>query len=195
MNTTQNILAFVIESLGFLFLMMVILRFFLQLVRADFYNPFSQAIVKVTNPVLIPLRRVIPGIFGVDIAAIILALLVQLLIAELIYLVYAGTFYNPANVLIWGALGILKIVTYMYIVCLLALAISSFIAPYSQHPALMLVRELATPILRPIQNIIPSLGGLDFSVFFAFMGIIILQMILDATAASVQLLPALIIGF
>ena len=78
MNPFIDILVYIIETLGSLFLGLVVLRFYLQLVRADFYNPFSQAIVKITNPLLIPIRRVIPGIYGIDVATIVLAILVQI---------------------------------------------------------------------------------------------------------------------
>ncbi len=195
MNTFQDIAIFIVDTLGTLFLLMVILRFFLQLARADFYNPLSQAIVKITNPLVIPLRKIIPGMFGIDMASIVLALIIQVLLGELIFFILSGSLYNPLHMLIWGTLGTLKVTTYIAYVCLIVLAISSFIAPHSNHPILTLIRQLMEPILRPIQKLIPSVGGLDFSVLFVFMGIIILQKILDATAVSVQLAPALIVGF
>ncbi len=195
MNTIQEILAFIMESLGTLFLLFVILRFFLQLARADFYNPFSQAVVKITNPVLIPLRRIIPGVFGIDIASIVLALLVQILIGELIYFAYTLSLMNPLNLLIWGVIGTLKVVTYMAFVCLIVLVITSFIAPYSTHPALMLIRQLLEPVLSPMRRIIPPVGGLDFSVMFVFMGLVIVQKLVDAVAVSTRLNPLLIVGY
>ena len=195
MNTLAEILTFILESLGSVFLIFVVLRFFLQLARADFYNPFSQAVVKVTNPLLIPMRRAIPGLFGIDIAAIVLALLVQFIVAELSAVILINEFINPLMVLAWAAVGTLKLVTWMIFVCILVIVISSFVAPQSQHPAIVLCYQLVTPIMKPIQKLIPPMGGLDFSVFFIGMGVIIVQKILDAFAYSLQLSPQLIIGY
>lgn len=194
MNPLQDILIYITETLGLLFLILVILRFFLQLARADYYNQYSQAITKITNPLLIPIRRVIPGFFGVDLASVVLALLVQVIVGELIFFIAAQQFFNPLSLIIWGALGILKITTYIGFVLILILVVSSFVAPFSHNPALVLVRQLTDPMLRPIRNIIPSAGGLDFSVFFLGMGIVILQKVIDAVAVSIQLYPALVLG-
>lgn len=194
MNPLQDILIYITETLGLLFLILVILRFFLQLARADYYNQYSQAITKITNPLLIPIRRVIPGFFGVDLASVVLALLVQVVVGELIFFIAAQQFFNPLSLIIWGALGILKITTYIGFVLILILVVSSFVAPFSHNPALVLVRQLTDPMLRPIRNVIPSAGGLDFSVFFLGMGIVILQKVIDAVAVSIQLYPALVLG-
>jgi len=195
MNTFQDIAIFIIDTLGSLFLVLVMLRFFLQLARADFYNPFSQGINKITSPVLIPLRRIIPGLFGVDMACIVLALAIQVIVGELIVFVIAQNFYNPINLLIWGTLGILNITIYIGFALILILVVSSFVAPFSQHPILVLVRQLTDPILTPIRNIIPSMGGLDFSVFFLGMGLVIIQKLLHAAAVATSLNPNLVIGY
>lgn len=195
MGTLADILIYIIDTLGTLFLVFVLLRFFLQLARADFYNPFSQAIVKITNPVLTPLRRIIPGVFGIDIAAIILALLVQMIMGELIALILTQGFINPAPLFVWAILGTLNVVTYIGFVCILVMVISSFVAPHSSHPAILLVQQLMEPVIRPVRNIIPAVGGLDFSVMFVGMGLVITQKLLHAAALATQLLPQVVIGF
>lgn len=195
MQTFQDILFYIVDTLGTLFLVFVLLRFFLQLARADFYNPFSQAIVKITNPVLIPLRRLIPGAFGVDIASIFLALAVQMIVGELIYFIYSGGFFNPLSLFIWAILGTLNLVTYIGFAAGIILVISSFIAPFSQHPIITLAKQLMEPLIEPVRKIIPAVGGLDFSVMFVFMGIVIAQKILSATAMNAGLLPKLVIGY
>ncbi len=195
MNPLQDILIYIIDTIGLLFLVLVILRFFLQLARADYYNPYSQAINKITSPLLIPLRRVIPGLFGIDIASIVLALLVQVIVGELIIFIITQSYFNPLNLVIWGALGILNITIYIGFALILILVVSSFVAPFSQNPALALVRQLTDPILSPIRNIIPAVGGLDFSVFFLGMGMVILQKVIYAVAVSLSLNPVLILGY
>jgi len=195
MNTLTEILVFIADTLIGLYLLFVILRFLLQTARADFYNPFSQAVVKITNPVLIPLRKIIPGLLGIDLASIVLAIVVQIIFGELISLILYQEFFNPAQLAIWGILGILMYTSYIYFVCILVMVVTSFVAPYSTHPILMLVRQLTDPLVKPVQKIIPPMGGLDFSVMFVGMGIFIAQKIIYAVAASTGLQPAFVLGF
>ncbi|WP_188149469.1 YggT family protein [Teredinibacter waterburyi] len=195
MNPFAEILTYIVETLGTLFLLLVLLRFLLQLARADFYNQISQGIVKITNPLLKPVRRIIPGVFGIDIASLVLALLVQLVVGELIALILVHQIYNPVKILIWGSLGILNMLTYIAYGCGIIIVVSSFIAPFSTNPAIVLARQLMEPILAPVQRIIPPLGGFDFSILFVFMGITILQKLLNACAYSVGLVPKLILGY
>lgn len=195
MNPWVEILVLIIRTLASVYMLFVVLRFMLQMARADFYNQFSQAIVKVTNPLLLPLRKIIPGLWGLDLASIVLGLLVQLVVIELLVLLVAGRLFNPAMVLAWGALGMLKMTTYIMFVCLIVLVITSFVAPFSSHPALMLVRQLMEPILRPVQRIIPPMGGLDFSVLFVFLGVNVVQHVLDIFASNLMLPAQLVVGY
>jgi YggT family protein len=194
MNTVQDILVFVTETIFSLFLVMVLLRLFLQSARADFYNPLSQSIVKITNPLLIPLRRIIPGVFGIDIASIFLAILTQFIFGELVAIILTGTFFNPVNLLIWGILALFNLTCYIGFALILVLVISSFVAPYSSHPILTLVRQLSEPVLAPVRKVIPPVGGLDFSVMFVGMMLVIFQKILAAVAYEVRLVGQLVIG-
>ncbi len=187
MNLLVDILTYITQTLGSLFLGAVILRFFLQLVRADFYNPFSQAIVKITNPLLIPIRRVVPGVFGIDTASIVLAILIQLVIGELNFFIVFQGFFNPLSTIVFGILGILKVTTYLIFIVIIILVISSFVAPYSSNPVILLARQLMEPLMRPIQKLLPPMGGLDFSVLFIGMGVVILQKVIDAAAYSMGL--------
>lgn len=194
MSTVTHALIYIIETLTSLFLLFVLLRFMLQLARADFYNPISQAIVKITNPVLLPLRKVIPGLFGIDVASLLLALAIQVIFGEAVALIAAGTFVNPGYLLIWGFLATLMFITYILIGGIIILVVSSFVAPYSTHPVLSLTRQLMQPLLAPIQRIIPPMGGLDFSVLFFGMGIYVLQIFINGFAGSLRLNPFLVLG-
>ncbi len=200
MNVVSEILIYVIETLGGLYIGAVVLRFFLQLCRADFYNPISQTIVKVTNPLLIPLRRIVPGVFGIDIASIMLALFLQLIIGELNYFIAFQQLANPGSALLFGVLGTLKLCTYFVFAAIIILVISSFVAPFSSHPVIVLSRQLMDPLMRPIQQFLPPMGGLDLSVLFIGIGNRVLQMLLDAGAYGVGLHPSspltlLVIGY
>lgn len=198
MNLFADILTYVIETLGMLYISAVILRFFLQLARADFYNPFSQAIVRITNPALIPMRRIIPGVYGIDLASIVLAILLQFVIGELNYFIVTQSFFNPVTTLLLGIVGTLKMATYLVFVVIIILVISSFVAPYSSNPIIVLSRQLLEPLIRPLHKLIPPMGGLDFSVLFIGIGNVVLQKILDAIAISLlthQYQLLLVIGY
>ncbi|WNO09347.1 YggT family protein [Teredinibacter sp. KSP-S5-2] len=195
MTTISAILIYLLQTLTTLFLLFVILRFMLQIARADFYNPFSQAVVKVTNPLLIPMRRIIPGIFGIDIASIILALVIQVLFGTLYYFITQNGIMNPGILLIWGIIATLNYTRLICIVCLFIVVISSFVAPFSHHPILTLVRQLMQPLIQPFQRIIPPMGGLDFSVLFVFIALGVVQIILVSLAQTTGLDTKAVVGF
>ena len=194
MNTVITALVFVIETITSVFLLFVILRFLLQLARADFYNPISQAIVKITNPVLLPLRKVIPGLFGIDLASVVLALVIQIVFGEVMYFLFWREFINPVYLLIWGLLATIMFISYILLIGILIMVVSSFVAPFSSHPALSLVRQLMQPMLAPIQKFVPPVGGLDFSVMVLGMIIYVVQIFLRGIAVSLQVNSALVLG-
>ena len=195
MKLISDILIYLVEVFGTLALTLVLLRFFFQLVRADFYNPISQGIAKITNPVLIPLRRVIPGVFGIDIASIILALTIQMLVGELTAFFGYGALINPLTMLAAAIVGTLNVCTYIGLGSILILVVSSFIAPQSTHPIILLAQQLLAPLMTPIQKAIPPMGGLDFSVMIIGIGIVVIQKVLLAAATSIGNLVTLVIGF
>lgn len=174
MNTLVDIIIFLVKTLGSLYLMVVLLRLMLQIARADFYNPLSQAVVKATNPLLLPLRKVVPGVMGIDFASIVLALLVGLVMVQGIVLLKGFGFLNPLYLLAWSAVIVLASIASLLFWALIILVIASFVAPQSYHPALLLLRQLMQPVLGPIQRVIPPMGGLDLS---PLVLIIVLQII------------------
>lgn len=198
MALASQIANYLISTLGGLYIAAIMLRFFLQLARADFYNPISQGIVRVTNPLLIPLRRVIPGVFGIDIASIILVILLQFIFGEINFFIKYQFFYPPLPSLLFSILGVLKLSIYIGYGIGIVAVISSFVAPYSSNPIVLLCRQLLEPLTRPIQKIIPPMGGLDFSLFFLFICIGILNMVLDNVAGQLNIphsgLSLLVIG-
>ena len=163
-----SVLVLIVETFVGLYLFAVMLRFLLQMVRADFYNPVSQILVKVTNPPLIPLRRIIPGIAGMDLASLVLALAVQALGITLL-LIIQGTMAPASYILMWSGVKLLKLVYYIYFFGLLITVIASWIAPNNYNPALELLRQILEPLMSPIRKMMPDLGGLDLSPIFAFL--------------------------
>lgn len=181
MNPLSQIGIMLVTTLGGLYLLVVVLRFLLQVARADFYNQLSQFIVKATNPLLLPLRRVIPGLFGIDLACLVLALGVQFVTVFLGMLLVG--LVNPLVTLLWSVLGIASMVTYIYFVCLIAMAILSWVAPYTRHPAAVLAVQLVRPICAPVQRLIPVIGGIDISPMFVFLFLQVVRMLIGNAAA------------
>ena len=194
MSAVSEILAYLIQTLLTLALLAVVLRLLLQLVRADFYNPVSQFLARLTNPLVLPLRRVVPSLGGLDLSSLLLALVLQM--AAIVALL-ALNGVGPPNIvllLVWSVLGVVGLVVNIYFFALLAMIILSWIAPASRHPALLLLFQLTEPVMAPFRRMLPNMGGLDFSTILVFILINIVQIALRHMAAGVGLHPALVIG-
>lgn len=168
-NTFSNIGVFLFATLGILYLFAVLLRFLLQLARADFYNPISQGIVTVTNPFLLPLRKVVPGLFGIDMASLVLALLVGAVMIIGSALLAGLGLINPLSALLWSLLGCAMTVVAIIFVGMLISIVASWIAPRSINPALNLLRQLLEPFYAPVRRVVPPLGMIDISPIFVFI--------------------------
>ena len=165
---------FIIQTLGSLYLLIVLMRFILQLVRANFYNPLCQFVVKATQPLLKPLRRVIPSLFGLDMSSLVLALLLQILLFVVILMLNG---YQTFTVLLlpWGLIGIFSLFLKIIFWSMIISVILSWVAPGSRSPGAELVYQITEPVLAPFRRLIPNLGGLDISPIFAFIAIQLLQ--------------------
>lgn len=157
-------------------LMILVLRVWLQLVRADFYNPLSQFIVKVSNPLVIPMRRIIPGLGGVDLATIVLAYIVATLTFIIIPLINAGPI-DIISALYRGLIYLIKQTGVLLFIVMLVMALMSWVVQ-GYNPTQMIFHQLTAPVLTPIRRIIPSIGGLDLSVLIAFLLLNVLNILL-----------------
>ena len=124
-----------------------------------------------------PLRHIVPGVFGIDSASIVLALLLQIVTIEAIYLIQYGDFPPFVAVLVTAAFKLIASVLNIYFWALLIMVILSWVAPHSNHPVTSLINSLLQPILSRIQKIIPPLGGLDFSPMVAMIFIYCLKIL------------------
>ncbi len=183
-----------IQTVFNLYLLVVLLRFLLQLARADFYNPVSQFVVRVTNPAVKPLRRVIPGVMGIDFASLVLALLVQMVALALIYLMFGAGIPNPLLLLIWAVIGVVAMIVNIYFIAILASIILSWVASGSYNPTVTLIHQLTEPVMAPFRKLLPPLGGLDLSPILVFLLINVVQVVLRHLAASVGLSAKLVLG-
>ena len=194
MSALNEILGYLIQTALSLYMVAMLLRFLLQLVKADFYNPISQFLVKITNPLVIPLRKVIPGIGGLDLASLLLAVLLQVLAIVALMLLNGLGMPNPLLLVVWSTLGIVGLLVNIYFFALLAMIILSWIAGGSSNPAISLLHQITEPVMAPFRKVLPAMGGLDFSPILLFILINVLQIALRHLAGGVGLHPALVIG-
>lgn len=181
-NYLGNAGQFLIDTLFGLYTLTFMLRFLFQWARADFYNPVSQFLVKVTNPLLVPMRRIIPGLFGLDMAAMLIMFLLGFLKLTLVVLLQGGDF-QPATFAVYTVAELLQLAIYIFIFTIIVQAILSWINPHSYNPVTSLLYSLNQPLLRPAQRILPDLGGLDLS---PLLVLIVLQLLLMLMVAPLK---------
>jgi YggT family protein len=153
------------------------LRLLLQWVRADFYNPVCQFLVKVTNPALAPLRRVIPAIGRLDTAALVLMLALEILGVWVVSRI-ASSPLTPAHIVLFSITKLLATLLMTYFFLIIAAVILSWVGANLRHPVIPLVYQLTEPVMRPIRKVIPPIAGIDLSPVFALIGIRFLLLLL-----------------
>lgn len=153
---------FLVQTLFGLYILLVMLRFLFQVVRADFYNPVSQFIVKATNPPLKPLRRVIPGLRGLDVAAILLLLALKYLEIFCIGLL-KGYQLQPLGMFILSIAGLLSLLINVFFFSILIQVIISWVNPGAYNPVLSIIYSLNEPLMRPARRLLPPVSGFDLS--------------------------------
>ena len=195
MNGLSTAAVYVIQTLGSLYLLIVLLRFVLQLVRADFYNPLSQFIVRATSPLLMPLRRVIPGFGGIDLASLVLALLVQLALMLIVLALDGRIQWSLPELLVWSLIGVTSLFLKIFFFALIISVILSWVAPGTHNPAAQLVHQICEPLLAPIRRFLPNLGGLDISPIFAFIALNLLDMLVIRNLAVMSGMPKILAPF
>ena len=171
---SDNPLLFLIETLFDLYIIVLMLRFILQQVRADFYNPISQFIVKATAPVLNPARKIIPGIGGIDLATIIVVIL---FIAAKIFIIALLAGYSPTlpALILTGIRDFISLALNIFIFAIVIQAILSWINPDPYNPVSGLLFSITRPVLEPFRRIIKPVGGLDLSPLFALIALMFVQ--------------------
>lgn len=177
MNNGANAFTYLIGTLLDLYITAVMLRLLLQWVRADFYNPVCQFLVRVTNPLLLPLRRVIPAVGRVDTAAIVLMLALEILGVWIVTRI-ASSALAPVQILLFSFTKLLATLLMTYFFLIIAAVILSWVGGRMRHPVIPLVYQLTDPVMRPIRKVIPPIAGLDLSPVFALIGIRFLLLLL-----------------
>jgi YggT family protein len=172
-----NPLIFLVKTLFGLYIAIVMIRFLLQWARADFYNPISQFVVKVTSPVLRPMRKVIPGYGGLDLSALVLAWLLKAVELALLSMLL-GLGRNPLAALIWAIPALVGLMISIFLFGILIRVILSWVNPDPYNPAVALLNRITDPIMVPAQRLVPPIGGIDLSPMVAMIGLVLLEMLL-----------------
>lgn len=181
MGYLTNAGLFLIEFVFGLYIVAVLLRFLLQIVRADFYNPIAQFLVAITNPVVKPLRRVTPGLFGMDMASLIALFLLAGIEWSLISLLQSGGLPRFAGLLVFIVADLLKLTIWVFTIALIARVVMSWVNPYGmQNPAGNLAARLTDPLMRPARNLLPAVSGIDFSPIVVFLVLGLAQILVVA---------------
>lgn len=165
MNVFSNVGYFLVDTLFTLYIIVIMIRVLLGLSRADFYNPFSQFIVAATNPVLVPLRRIIPSIGRIDSAAILLMLVLKIIQIALLLMLQGGAagFLPILGVAIQK---LLELLIYVYIFSIIIQAVMSWVNPGAlggQNPLGSILHSINRPLVEPVSRVLPRAGVIDFS--------------------------------
>ena len=182
-------LMLIINTLFDLYILLVLLRFLLQMLRADFYNPVSQFIMRLTTPPLRLLRRVIPSVAGQDSAAIVLCLVViyaKFMLMRLLSIpaVHIGGVMAPVGSVSYGGLfvfciaDLIALTFTIFLVAVIIQVILSWVSPGHYNPVIGLVNKLAEPVLRPLRRLLPSMGGIDLSPLIASLLLLVAKMLI-----------------
>jgi YggT family protein len=170
-------LLFILDALLTLVVVAFLLRLLMPVVLADFRNPIGQAVLQLTNPLVMPLRKLLPPAGRLDLASVVALLAVQLAKIALLRLV-AGAGLALAPLVIGALRDLASTVLQFYFVAVLIYALLSWVAPGSYSPGAQLLGRICEPLLAPLRRIVPPIGGLDLSALFVLIGLQALQILL-----------------
>lgn len=186
MGALSNALDFILTTLFQLYITVVLLRLLLQWARADFYNPLSQFIVKVTSPLVRPLRRVLPGWGGIDTSSLLIA---YLLTAVQVFLVGThispydvpglldGGQLHPATLALVALIDVITLTIGIFIVAIIIQVVISWVNPGLYNPAVSLLHSITEPLLRPARRLLPPISGIDLSPLLVLIALQVVKML------------------
>jgi len=185
-------LIFLLRTFADLYLLTFLLRFIMQLARANHYNPLSQVVFKVTNPLVVPARRLLPSVAGLDIPTLVVLIVLEIVVTFVLLRLVDLSLPIP-RLLFYSLLRLISLVLWFYVGALIIYAVLSWFAQPSRNPMAMLLGQLVEPLLRPARRMLPPIGGFDLSVLLVIVLLqattIIVSSLKAATIAS-PVLPA-----
>lgn len=186
MNPFANAGLMLVETLFAMVLFVVVLRILLQFIRANFYNPICQTVFKITNPLLMPMQKMLPVWRGLNLAGLLLALVIAMLWAFALGAVL-GRSLGPAGIALLGVAKLLGFVLSMLFWIAIARILLSWFSPDMRNPAVPLLYAIADLVLRPFARVIPPIGGIDISPVFALLALRVAQVLLVEPLAAFAL--------
>lgn len=171
--------SFLIEAVFHLFMVALLLRILLEALAADYYNPISQILLRVTDPLVRPLRGLLPNVGRISLAGIVLLLVLQVTLL-LILLALSGSSLDAGTLLALAVLRLVRMLLVLYLVLIIIGVILSWVGGHMRHPIIPVIWQLTEPVLRPIRQVLPGLGGLDLSPLVALIAINFLLILLPA---------------
>ena len=172
-----NPLVFLVQTLFDLYIIVVLVRLILQITRADFYNPVSQFIVKVTSQVLNPIRKVIPGYGGIDIASILLIVALKFIEIVILALILSGGLQVFAAI-IWTLPALVELLLNFFLFAIFIQAILSWVSPDPYNPVMRILNSITQPVLTPLRNAIPAFSGIDLTPMIAIFVLYLAKMLI-----------------
>lgn len=192
MNYLANFLIFVVQIVFGILIFVVMARFLLQLVRADFYNPISQMFIKFTTPLLNPLRAFIPGFWGLDIAALVLLLILQSVELLLTHLIGNIGLHGPLLFMAEIIGTLIQHAAILFLICIFIVIFMSWVSPgVHHHPVVQIAFQLSSPILRPARKILKPINDIDFSPILAVIFIFAILFLVAAPLIDLPHVPRL----
>ncbi|MFA6036572.1 MAG: YggT family protein [Legionellales bacterium] len=173
---------FLLDTAFTFLILAVLLRIILQLIRADFYNPMSQMVIKASNFLILPMRRIIPAYYGIDWASVVILIVLAFLKQGLLILLTTGIWVSNAGLMLLGMADIFDMVFYIYLFALIAIAVSSWLNPTAVNPLIQIASQLTAPLLNKIRQWAPIIGGFDispliFTVILVLFNILVIQVL------------------
>lgn len=167
-SNISSAIVFIVNAITSLYLLVLLLRFWLPWLQADFRNPLAQGILRFTSPIIIPVRRIVPSFGRLDTATVLVAFIIQYFTVLLLLLIVGQTAgFAPVAVTAIFKLIVLSINLFVYAIFIRI--ILSWISQGSYNPATAIIATLTEPVLRPFRRIIPPMGGFDISPIFAII--------------------------
>ena len=193
-NALTDIGMTIVQPLFSLAMLLIAVRFLAQLCGVSGYNPISMTLRRVTNVIVLPLSRLLPSGNRFSPGALLALILIQVAFIALMFgLVGQLDAFNVLQALIWSALGASGLLVSIIFYSVIAMIVVSFLAPQSSHPAVEFIWELTEPVMAPLRQVLPPIGGLDFSPIILFIALNVIRVSLGHMAVAVGM-PRFVIG-
>ena len=193
-NALTDIGMTIVQPLFSLAMLLIAVRFLAQLCGVNGYNPISMTLRRVTNVIVLPLSRLLPSGNRFSPGALLALILIQVAFIALMFgLVGQLDAFNVLQALIWSALGAGGLLVSIIFYSVIAMIVVSFLAPQSSHPAVEFIWELTEPLMAPLRQVLPPIGGLDFSPIILFIALNVIRVSLGHMAVAVGM-PRFVIG-